>query len=82
MELLVHNLHSLAIAAFDMAILIRTSAVLVPSLDMVSPKHLKLETSSSFSPFMVMSTLVLVVLFTMILDFYVLTSFPYAPVLS
>ncbi|KAH3820518.1 hypothetical protein DPMN_122262 [Dreissena polymorpha] len=37
-----------------MAIFILTSAVLVPSLDRVSPKHLKRSTSS-FSPFMVMA---------------------------
>ncbi|KAH3861538.1 hypothetical protein DPMN_024470 [Dreissena polymorpha] len=35
MELLVHNLLSLAIAAVAIAILIRTSAVLVPFLDCV-----------------------------------------------
>ncbi|KAH3829749.1 hypothetical protein DPMN_102977 [Dreissena polymorpha] len=46
-----------------MAILIRTLAVLLPSLDRVKPKYLKLVTCSSFSPFMVMSVLVLVVLF-------------------
>ncbi|KAH3720263.1 hypothetical protein DPMN_063160 [Dreissena polymorpha] len=51
-----------------MVILFQTSAVLVPSLDMVAPQYLKLVTSYSFSPLMVMSALVLVVLFTMIFD--------------
>ncbi|KAH3717205.1 hypothetical protein DPMN_060136 [Dreissena polymorpha] len=37
-----------------MVLLIRTSAVLMPSLDRVAHKYLKLVTSSSFSPFMVM----------------------------
>ncbi|KAH3741619.1 hypothetical protein DPMN_048344 [Dreissena polymorpha] len=36
MELLVHNLVSLAIAVVAMAILIRTSAVLVPYFDRVA----------------------------------------------
>ncbi|KAH3846986.1 hypothetical protein DPMN_089296 [Dreissena polymorpha] len=38
MVLLVQNLLSLVIAAVGMAILIRTSAVLVPSLDCVAHK--------------------------------------------
>ncbi|KAH3779826.1 hypothetical protein DPMN_157633 [Dreissena polymorpha] len=45
-KLLVHNLLSLAIAAVAMAILIRTSAVLPPSLDRVAPQCLKLVTNS------------------------------------
>ncbi|KAH3812586.1 hypothetical protein DPMN_141022 [Dreissena polymorpha] len=81
MELLVNNLLSLVIDAVAVAILIRTSAVLVPSLDRVAPKYMKLITSN-FSSFMVLSALMLVVLFTMIFDFFVLTSFPYAPALS
>ncbi|KAH3813327.1 hypothetical protein DPMN_141782 [Dreissena polymorpha] len=55
MELLVHNLHSLTIAALALPIFIRASTVLVPSLDRVSPKHLKTVFSSNFSPFIVMS---------------------------
>ncbi|KAH3728360.1 hypothetical protein DPMN_054314 [Dreissena polymorpha] len=54
-----------------MAILIQTSAV--PFLKRVTLKNLKLVTSSSFSPF--------VVLFNMIFDFSVLISTPYAPAL-
>ncbi|KAH3725366.1 hypothetical protein DPMN_051199 [Dreissena polymorpha] len=50
MELLVHNLLSLAFAVVAMSILMRTSAVLVPSLDRVAPKYLKLVTSSGSSP--------------------------------
>ncbi|KAH3848026.1 hypothetical protein DPMN_090363 [Dreissena polymorpha] len=64
-----------------MTILIRTSAVLVPSLDRVAPEYLKLVTPS-YSPFMVMYALVFVLLFTMIFDFSVLTSTPYTPALS
>ncbi|KAH3754048.1 hypothetical protein DPMN_188768 [Dreissena polymorpha] len=50
MELLVHNLLSLAIAEVDMAIVIWTSVVLVPSLDRLAPKLLKLICSSSLLP--------------------------------
>ncbi|KAH3843247.1 hypothetical protein DPMN_116758 [Dreissena polymorpha] len=82
MEQLVHNMHSLAIAAVAMAIFIRTSAALVPSLNRVAPKYLKLVTSSSFLLFMVMCALMLVMLFTMVFDFPLLTSIPYAPALS
>ncbi|KAH3721482.1 hypothetical protein DPMN_064410 [Dreissena polymorpha] len=82
MKLLVHNLLSLAIAAVAMVILIRTSMALVPFLDRVAITYLKLITSSSFSPFMVMSVLLLVVLFTVIFDLSVLTSIPYVPALS
>ncbi|KAH3848815.1 hypothetical protein DPMN_091198 [Dreissena polymorpha] len=42
--------------------------------DRVAPSYLKLVTPSSFSPFMVVSALVLVVLFTIIFDFSMLTS--------
>ncbi|KAH3736320.1 hypothetical protein DPMN_042883 [Dreissena polymorpha] len=62
-----------------MAILIRISAVLIPSMEKVAPNYLKLSTSGSFSPFIWMSALVLVVLFSMILDLFGLTSTPYAP---
>ncbi|KAH3835345.1 hypothetical protein DPMN_108696 [Dreissena polymorpha] len=84
MELLVQNLFSLAIAEVAMAILIRTAVVLVPPLNRVAPKYwyLKLVTSSSFSPFIVMSALVLVVLFYMIFDFSMLTYVLYAHALS
>ncbi|KAH3772276.1 hypothetical protein DPMN_173614 [Dreissena polymorpha] len=82
MEPVVHYTPGLAIAAVAMVILLRTSAVLVPPLAMVAPKFLKRVTSSSFSPFIVMSALVLVVLFSMIFDFSVLTSTPHAPSLS
>ncbi|KAH3883314.1 hypothetical protein DPMN_007268 [Dreissena polymorpha] len=40
-----------------MAIFILASAVLVPSFDRIAPKYLKVVTSFSFSPFMVMSAL-------------------------
>ncbi|KAH3712470.1 hypothetical protein DPMN_072172 [Dreissena polymorpha] len=60
-----------------MVILIRTSAVLVPSLGRVASKYLNLVTSSSFSPFLVMSALVRVLLFTMIFDFSLLIPVPY-----
>ncbi|KAH3728111.1 hypothetical protein DPMN_054058 [Dreissena polymorpha] len=54
MEWLVNNLISLTNAAVAVAILIRTLAVLVQSLDRVAPKYLKLVTTSSFSPFIKM----------------------------
>ncbi|KAH3728883.1 hypothetical protein DPMN_054846 [Dreissena polymorpha] len=79
MELLVHYLLSLAIAAVAMTILIRTSAILVSCVERVAPKDSKRATTS-FPPFMVMSALV--VLFIMIFDFCVLTFIPYAPALS
>ncbi|KAH3734580.1 hypothetical protein DPMN_041019 [Dreissena polymorpha] len=82
MELIVHNLFSLATAAVAMAILIRTSAVLIPFLDRIAPNYLKPVISSSFSLFMVMYALVLVVLFTIIFHFSVLTSIPYTLALS
>ncbi|XP_052249846.1 A disintegrin and metalloproteinase with thrombospondin motifs 7-like [Dreissena polymorpha] len=46
-------------------------------LGRVTPKYLKLVTTSSISPFMVMSALVLLMLFKIIFDFSVLTSIPY-----
>ncbi|KAH3827871.1 hypothetical protein DPMN_129814 [Dreissena polymorpha] len=45
-------------------------------------QYLNLVTSSSFSPFMVICALMLLILITMIFDFSVLTSVPYAPSLS
>ncbi|KAH3839846.1 hypothetical protein DPMN_113283 [Dreissena polymorpha] len=54
MELLFHNLLSSEIASVAMSILIRTSAVLVPSLERSAPKNYKLAPSFGFSPFMVM----------------------------
>ncbi|KAH3860041.1 hypothetical protein DPMN_022934 [Dreissena polymorpha] len=81
-ELHAHNLLSVAVAAVAMVFLIQTSAVLVPALERNSPKNVKLVTSASFSPFMVMSALVLFVLYTMIFDFSRLTSIQFAPALS
>ena len=78
MELLVHNLLSLAIAVVAMDICIRLSAVLVPSFDRIAPKYLKQVTSAGSSPFIVMYSLVLVVLFTIIVYLFVLTSILYA----
>ncbi|KAH3787524.1 hypothetical protein DPMN_165648 [Dreissena polymorpha] len=60
MELLVHNVLSLAIAAVAMAILFRSPAVLVPSLDKVFPRYYKVVTSASFLSLTVMSAPVLV----------------------
>ncbi|KAH3874801.1 hypothetical protein DPMN_038054 [Dreissena polymorpha] len=82
MELLVHNLLRLAIAAVAMLIFFRTVAIRVPSLDMDSPINIKLFNNSTFSPFMLVSALVLIVLITKIFDFALLTSFQYAPALS
>ncbi|KAH3689696.1 hypothetical protein DPMN_193619 [Dreissena polymorpha] len=79
MELLVRNPLSLVITAVNMDILNWTSALLEQSVDRTAPKHLKLVTSSSFSP--LMSVLVLFVLFTVIVNFSVLTSTQYAPAL-
>ncbi|KAH3785368.1 hypothetical protein DPMN_163456 [Dreissena polymorpha] len=47
MDLLVHNPLSLAIAAIAMSIFIQTSAIMVPSLNRVAPKYIKLVTYSS-----------------------------------
>ena len=73
---------SLAIAAIAEAILMRTSAVQVPSLHRVPPRYLKLVTSSNLWPFMLISALMLFVLLVMILLFSVLTSILYAVALS
>ena len=70
--LLFQILVSFAIAAVAVAIM-RISAVQVP-FDSVAPRYLKLVTSCKGSPFMVMLTPMLLVLFTMTLDFSVLTS--------
>ncbi|KAH3815630.1 hypothetical protein DPMN_144158 [Dreissena polymorpha] len=80
MELHAHNPLCIAIAVE--AIRIQTSVVLVPSFYMVAPNILKLVTSPSFSPCMVMSARMSFLLFTMIFDFSVLTSIPYTPALS
>ena len=72
----------LAIATIAEAILIRTSAEQVPSLHRVTPRYLKLVTSSNFWQFMLISALILFVLLVMILLFSVLTSIPYAVTLS
>ncbi|KAH3860488.1 hypothetical protein DPMN_023388 [Dreissena polymorpha] len=61
-ELLVHNLLSLAINVMAIVILIWSSAVLVPTLDMVAPKYLKLVTFDSFSTFIMMFAQVFFVL--------------------
>ena len=45
-------------------------------MSIVAPKYLKLDTSSKGSPFMVMLALMLFELFTMTLDFSLLTSMP------
>ncbi|KAH3877053.1 hypothetical protein DPMN_000909 [Dreissena polymorpha] len=74
MELVVHNLLSWPSLRSPWQFVFGTG----PSLDKVAPKDLKLVDYSSFVPFMVMSALVLVVLFTMIYNFSVLTSIPYA----
>ena len=58
---------SLAIAAIAEAILIQTSDEQVQSLHRVAPRCLKLDTSSNFWPFMLISALMLFVLLVMIL---------------
>ena len=75
-------LFSLAIAAIAGAILMRTSAEQMPSLQRVAPRYLRLVTSSNSWSFMLISALMLYVLLVMILLFSVLTSFPYAVALS
>ncbi|KAH3785853.1 hypothetical protein DPMN_163992 [Dreissena polymorpha] len=52
-------------------------AVVVSSVDRVAPVFLMLVTSSSFSPFMVMSALVFYMLLGMIFDFSALTFIPH-----
>ena len=76
--LLFHTLVSLAITAVAVAIHIWISVLQVPSFVRVAPKYLKLDTSSSFLPSIMMLTLALFVLFTITLDFTVLISIPYA----
>ena len=68
-------LFSLAIAVIAEAILRRTSAEEVPSLQRVAPRL-------HFWPFILISALMLFVLLAMILLFSVLTSIPYAVTLS
>ncbi|KAH3857397.1 hypothetical protein DPMN_100004 [Dreissena polymorpha] len=82
MELLVYNLLRLVIAADAMMNRVPSSAVLVPSFDRVASKNLKLMSSFSFLPFMMMYKVVLLVLLTIIFDFNVLSSITYAPALS
>ena len=74
-------LFKVAIAAIAGAILVRMSAEQVPSLHRVAPRYLKLVTSSSFWPFMLIFALMLFVLLVMILFFSVLTSIPHAAAL-
>ena len=80
--LLFHTLVSLAITAVAVAIHIQISVLQIPSFVRVAPKYLKLDTSSSFSPSIMMLTLALFVLFTFTLDFTVLISIPYAPTVA
>lgn len=75
-----HILSSLAFAVVVIGVWI--SALQVPSFDRAALKYLKLDTSSSGSPSMVTQTLVLHVLFTITLDFFLLSSIPYALALS
>ena len=76
------HLFSLAIAVIAEAILMRTSAEHVPTLHKVTPRYLKLVTSSNVWPFMVISALMLFVLLVMILLFSALTAINYAVALS
>ena len=64
-------LFSLATAATAEALLMRTSAEQVPSLQRVAPRYLKLVTSSNLWPFMLISALMLFVLLVMIFLFSV-----------
>ena len=75
-------LFSLAFAAIAEAILMRTSAKQVPSLQRAAPRYSKLVTSYNFWPFMLIPALLLLVLLVMILLFSVLTPIPYAVALS
>ena len=63
-------LFSLATAAIAEAILMQTSAEQVPSLHRVAPRYLKLVTSCSFWPFMLISALMLCMLLGMISLFF------------
>ena len=76
------HLFSLAIAVIAEAILMRTSAEHVPTLHKVTPRYLKLVTSSNVWPFMLISALMLFVLLVMILFFSALTAINYAVALS
>ena len=78
MVLLRQILFNLTIVAVAEAILMRISAEQVPSLHRVAPRCLKLVTSCSFWPFMLILALTLVVLMV----FSVLTFIPYALALS
>ena len=75
-------LFNLAIAAIAKAILIRISAEQVRSLHRIAPRYLRLATSSSLWPFMLISAVMLLVLMVMILLFSVQTSIPCAFALS
>lgn len=55
---------------------VRISGLKRPSFDRVAPKYLKVDTSFSGSPLMVTPALVLRVLFTITLDFSMLSSIP------
>ena len=75
-------LFSLTIAVIAEAILMRISAVQVPSLHRVAPRYLKLVTRFSFLPFTLLSALMSFVPLVTIFLFSVLTSVPYAVALS
>ena len=79
MVLLHQILFNLAIAEVN---LMWISAQHVPSLHRVESRYLKLITSSSCRPFMLISALMLFMLWVMILLFSVLTSIPYTLALS
>ena len=68
------RLFSLAIAVIAEAILMRTSAEHVPTLHKVTPRYLKLVTSSNVWPFVLISALMFVLLVMILLffqaDFY------------
>ena len=75
-------LHRQILFSLAIAEAILTSAEQVPSLHRVVPRYLKLVTSSNFWPFMLIPALMLFMLLVLILLFPVLTSIPYAVVLS
>ncbi len=70
---LINILLSFYITAVAVAIMMRISALQVPSLDKVSP-YMKFDTYSSISPSVIMLELLLCMLFTMQLDHSVLTT--------
>ncbi|KAH3690094.1 hypothetical protein DPMN_191859 [Dreissena polymorpha] len=78
MELHVHNLNSLAIAAVAMGSLVRISTELVQSLDRVAHKYSSLVTC--FQHFAVYGDVCTGVIrsVTILIDFSLLTFFPYA----